>query len=186
MHYRKLPFRLRTFSCVPWKLVVLLQMLHPPVVTCHKKHLLLKCEERGYTLDEVMPCVIAQDGDDWTIDTTHVAYPMASRIPVMPGVGSELKRLLSRIGIESTPTCKCNARANFADVQGVDWCEANVPEIVGWLKEAAEDRGLPFMEAAGKWLVRRAIASAKAKGAPSGPNRMEAATGNSKPSPPTA
>ena len=45
------------------------------MTTCHRSHLEARCRERGYTLDEVMPCVVAQDGDQWTIDVDHPAYP---------------------------------------------------------------------------------------------------------------
>lgn len=45
------------------------------LITCHKKHLLKRCEERGYALEEVMPCVINQNEDEWTINISHPAYP---------------------------------------------------------------------------------------------------------------
>lgn len=45
------------------------------MTTCHRAHLEARCTERGYTLDEVMPCVVTQDGDQWTIDVDHPAYP---------------------------------------------------------------------------------------------------------------
>jgi len=45
------------------------------MTTCHRSHLEARCHERGYTLDEVMPCVVSQDGDEWTIDVDHPAYP---------------------------------------------------------------------------------------------------------------
>jgi hypothetical protein len=41
------------------------------------------------------------------------------------------------------------------------WCEANLDTIVGWLREQAEARGLPFLDLAGRMLVRRAIANAR-------------------------
>jgi hypothetical protein len=48
---------------------------------CLRQHLEEKCVERGYTLDEVLPCVVSQDGDEWTIDVDHPAYPRVSRLP---------------------------------------------------------------------------------------------------------
>lgn len=75
--------------------------------------------------------------------------------------GTALKSLLASIGIESTPDCPCNARAAEMDVRGCDWCEENVDTIVGWLREQAEARGLPFLDAAGRVLVRRAIRNAR-------------------------
>lgn len=45
--------------------------------------------------------------------------------------------------------------------QGVEWCEANVDTIVGWLREQATARGLPFLDLAGRLLVKRAINNAR-------------------------
>lgn len=45
------------------------------LVACRREHLLERCEERGYTLKEVMPCVTSQKGDEWVVDTNHPSYP---------------------------------------------------------------------------------------------------------------
>ena len=45
------------------------------MIKCHRRFLEARCRERGYTLDEVMPCVVEQDGAEWTIDTEHPKYP---------------------------------------------------------------------------------------------------------------
>ena len=79
----------------------------------------------------------------------------------MPGVGTEVKKLLARIGIVASPTCKCNKRAEFMNIKGILWCEQNMSEIVGWLREEAEARKLPFVDFAGKALVKMAIKKAK-------------------------
>jgi hypothetical protein len=42
-----------------------------------------------------MPCVVAQDGDQWTIDTDHQAYPRETK----PGLGDMVASGLSAIGI---------------------------------------------------------------------------------------
>lgn len=84
-------------------------------------------------------------------------------LPSPRGPGTELKVLLAKIGITSSPDCKCNHRAIYMDAQGCDWCEANLDEIVGWLRESAAERGLPFVDLAGRLLVRRAIANARRK-----------------------
>jgi hypothetical protein len=39
--------------------------------------------------------------------------------------------------------------------------EANIDTVVGWLREEATKRGLPFLDAAGRMLVRRAIRNAR-------------------------
>jgi hypothetical protein len=49
------------------------------------------------------------------------------------------------------------------DAKGCDWCESpeGMAEIMGFLREAAEERGLPFVDIAARLLVRRAIANAR-------------------------
>jgi hypothetical protein len=138
------------------------------MTTCHRSYLEARCRERGHRLDEVMPCVVSQDGDQWTIDTDHAAFPRAAKPrhqpparPVPRGPGTELKKLLASVGITAAPNCSCNARAAEMDRQGCDWCEANLDTIVGWLREEAGKRGLPFLDAAGRLLVRRAIRNAR-------------------------
>jgi len=145
------------------------------VITCHRSHLEARCADRGYTLDEVMPCVVAQNGDEWTIDVEHPAYPRHPKpgfVPPQPeppppshGPGTELKALLAGwpFYIVSSPDCKCNARARYMDDKGCDWCESDegMAEILGFLREAAAERGLPFLDAAGRLLVKRAIANAR-------------------------
>lgn len=195
----------------------------PAMITCHKKYLVARCVERGYTLDSVMACVVAQNGDNWTIDEHHADYPrprlvaksgdvanmlttnaaVHSRVHAKhaqgykalsanvadwrqlqknlgppagftqsdkikqqnvyhrSGVGTELKKLLAKIGIAATPTCSCNKRARTMDEKGIDWCKENIDLIVSWLREEAEKRRLPFVDFAGKLLVKRAISLAE-------------------------
>ena len=73
------------------------------MIQCLKFHLEGRCQQRGYTLDEVMPCVVSQDGDKWAVDVEHPAYPRVSRLPEPPappakGPGTAIKKLLSRLG----------------------------------------------------------------------------------------
>lgn len=77
------------------------------------------------------------------------------------GAGTELKSLLAKIGIQATPNCKCTQRAAIMDSRGIEWCEENIDTIVEWLREEATKRGLPFIDAAGRLLIRRAITNAK-------------------------
>lgn len=77
------------------------------------------------------------------------------------GAGTQLKKLLAKMGIKSTENCSCNARARTMNERGIEWCEQNVNEIVGWLKEEAKTRHLPFMALPTKILVQRAIKMAK-------------------------
>ena len=145
------------------------------VIACRRAHLEARCRERGYTLNEVMACVISQDGDQWTIDVDHPAYPRHPKPgfvatqpePAQPshGPGTELKALLAGwpFRIVATADCKCTTRAAYMDAKGCDWCESpeGMAEILGFLREAAEERGLPFVDMAGRMLVRRAIHNAR-------------------------
>lgn len=138
------------------------------MISCQRMHLEGRCRERGYSLEEVMPCVVSQDGDNWVVDETHPAYPRSPKPGFTPPpppclAGTALKRLLAGwpFQITSTSTCPCNARAAEMDSKGCDWCEEHIDEIVGWLREQAEARGLPFLDVAGRMLVRRAIGNAR-------------------------
>ena len=64
------------------------------MITCTRKHLAARCRERGYTLDEVAPCIVSQDGENITVDETHPAYPRARQ-----GLGDMVAAGLSAIGI---------------------------------------------------------------------------------------
>lgn len=189
------------------------------MITCDKKHLIARCHERGYRLEEVMPCVIKQDGDQWTIDTASPHYPQdvrefcifeaaqtvnegamtvyrcrycgsgvatsasppatktcpvrkrpeSARSVTSSGPGTELKKLLGRIGIKATPTCSCNRRAREMDEHGIQWCRENLDLIAGeWLAGEAKKRKLPYSEFAGRKLVQLAIALAERAAAKAG------------------
>lgn len=83
--------------------------------------------------------------------------------PPTNGPGTELSKLLKRIGIEPTPTCACRAKAQQMDAWGCD--EASKPErineVVAVMRAEAEARGLLFLDVVGRLLVRRAIANAR-------------------------
>ena len=132
------------------------------MIVCHRKHLEARCRQRGYTLKEVRACIVREDGDTLTVDETHAAFPRVPRQHATNGgPGTELKKLLARVGITASPTCSCNARARTMDANGCEWCEANIGQIVGWLREEATKRGLPFVDMAGRVLVKRAISNAR-------------------------
>jgi hypothetical protein len=76
------------------------------------------------------------------------------------GPGTEMKKLLKRVGIEATPDCSCNARANDMNVRGEEWCLDNLEIIADWLEyEAKKREGVAvklFSRTAAKLLVRTA------------------------------
>ncbi len=64
------------------------------MIRCRLSHLEARCRQRGYTLDQVRPCIVSQDGDAITVDETHPAYPRAK-----PGLGDMVAAGLSAVGI---------------------------------------------------------------------------------------
>jgi hypothetical protein len=79
------------------------------------------------------------------------------------GPGTELSKILKRFGIEPTPTCKCRAKAAQMDAWGCDECSKpeRIDEVVAVMREEAKARGLPFVDMAGRVLVKRAISNAR-------------------------
>ena len=49
------------------------------MITGRRSHFESRCRQRGYTLDEVRPCIVSEDGDTITVDETHPAFPRAPK-----------------------------------------------------------------------------------------------------------
>lgn len=115
--------------------------------------------QRGVSISVAMQCVVAMNGDIWTVDIDNAAYPRRKS----SGPGTELSKLLKRFGIEPTPTCACRAKAAEMDRWGPDECSRpeRIDEVVAVMRAEAKARGLPFLDAAGRLLVRRAIHNAR-------------------------
>jgi len=79
------------------------------------------------------------------------------------GPGTELSKLLKRFGIEPSPACGCRRMASAMDAWGPDECEKpeRIEEVLAVMREEATKRGLPFLDAAGRLLVKRAIRNAR-------------------------
>lgn len=69
--------------------------------------------------------------------------------------------MLGKLGIKTLGGCKCDARAREMDTRGPEWCDRNLDTIVGWLREEAKRRKLPFFDQATRLLVRHAIRKAR-------------------------
>jgi hypothetical protein len=122
----------------------------------------------GVPESDLLSAVVRPRGSTWCVNLSHSAMllisawrPDFSRASLSKGPGTELKKLLKTIEITAAPNCECNARAREMDARGIDWCEANIDTIVGWLREEATKRKLPFVDMAGRLLVRRAIRNAR-------------------------
>jgi hypothetical protein len=150
----------------------------------HSTYLNERAKQRGYRYEEVTPCVVEVKDGMILVDVDHPAYPIrpkpgfeekaiaalhdeaaqkearAAKERGAAGPGTELKSLLRMVGITSSPSCSCNARAEDMDSKGMKWCLWNVRTIVGWLKEEADKRKLPFSSLGAGALVYAAVAFA--------------------------
>lgn len=73
------------------------------------------------------------------------------------GAGTILSGMISSLGIKSTPNCSCRQHAIEMNEKGPDWCEQNLDQILGWLKEESKKRNMPFIETIAKIMVMKAI-----------------------------
>ncbi len=64
-----------------------------------------------------------------------------SRPPLTGGPGTELKALLTSLGLDSAGGCGCADRAKKMDVWGVADCEEHREEILAWLRREQAKRG---------------------------------------------
>ena len=127
------------------------------IINCHREHFARLCRARHVSERDAVGCIVSMADTVLLINTSHPSYPRPH------GPGTELSRLLKRIGINPTPTCQCRAMSQKMDQWGCD--EASKPErideVVAVMRAEAEARGLPFLDLAGRMLVRRAIANAR-------------------------
>lgn len=79
--------------------------------------------------------------------------------------GAHLHSILGVLGIHANSHCKCTARIAHMNRMGNDWCEQNIDTICEWLREEAAARNLPYLDIAGRTLVKLAIRRAR-KGEP--------------------
>ena len=77
------------------------------------------------------------------------------------GPGTMLSSTLESVGIKASPNCGCKRKALIMNVNGNEWCESNIETITDWLEEEAKKRKLPFIKAAGRLLIKRAIYMSK-------------------------
>ena len=110
------------------------------------------------------PCCTFHAGADCGDDPCAGEAGPFSVKSVASGPGTELKKLLSKVGITTSPGCACNQRAKVMDQKGCDWCAENLPTITAWLKEehTRQKIMLPFSETVVSLLVRYAIRRARA------------------------
>lgn len=60
---------------------------------------------------------------------------------IVEGPGTELKRILSSLGISPSPSCHCGKKMAEMNRRGVEGCRATKDEIAGWLREGQDKWG---------------------------------------------
>lgn len=75
----------------------------------------------------------------------------------MKGPGTYLKAMFSWFFLNPTADCPCEQHAKQMDDWGPDGCLENLDTIVGWIREEAEKRRLPFSEKVVRRLVKICI-----------------------------
>lgn len=89
------------------------------------------------------------------------AARLAQFRPNAIGPGTELKKILSKLGLKPKAGCKCQQRIQEMNSKGTDWCADNIDLIAGWLREEAQRSGYPFSTLGAKILIRRAIKNSR-------------------------
>ena len=137
------------------------------MIVCDKMFLEMRCKERGYTLEEVDPCITKREGETLWVDEKHPKYPhlkedkKTKSPPTAGGPGTELHKILGRLGLSPVEGCKCKGRARKMDEWGPDICEDRINEIVGWMEEEARKRKKWFVRWPAKTIVLIAINKAR-------------------------
>jgi hypothetical protein len=77
------------------------------------------------------------------------------------GPGTVLAGMIKTLGIHMSDSCSCRRHALAMNEKGNEWCSQNLDTVVGWLREEASRRGLPFVDMVGRVMVNRAIKKSK-------------------------
>ena len=119
--------------------------------------------EKLYTKDPQLDPPGFEEPSNVSQPSNAVANQTVQSIDKGIGPGSELKKLLGKVGIHATPNCKCNKYMREMNDKGPDWCEQNIETIVDWMQEEAKKRHLPFIRIAGKRITVFAIKKGRKK-----------------------
>jgi hypothetical protein len=72
------------------------------MIQCRLAHLEQRCRERGYTMDEVRACIVAQDGSRITVDETRSAYPRPTLVQKAANLTKAAARHVANRGRQCT------------------------------------------------------------------------------------
>ena len=112
----------------------------------------------GY-LEDVLAC--SKVNSDIFVVISEEDFARIRKQYRLNGVGDYLHELLSFFGLKVNAGCKCNSHIETMNKWGPDTCSENIETIVGWLKDEAVRRKMPFLSGVGRLLVKRAIHNAR-------------------------
>ena len=102
------------------------------------------------------------DAAYWDLVRTYSPAEFSGRAALYAcGPGCQLKRTLAWWGIRDDGSCGCSDYAAMMDAWGCDECWRRLEEIVEHLRQAATEKGLPFIATAARIMVGRAIEAAR-------------------------
>lgn len=80
---------------------------------------------------------------EWRETATQAVVPLPPRKPYIEpsGPGTELKRILTRLGITETGGCGCTDMLRRMNAWGVAGCREHREEIIAYLRAKAAERG---------------------------------------------
>lgn len=98
----------------------------------HATHVMERCIQRGYSWDEITPCLTHDLGDGWyEVDVDHPSYPRSQKHGTEPpraGLGDMVAAALSAVGITKERVskvvgspCRCAKRQAAMNAAGAKY-----------------------------------------------------------------
>jgi hypothetical protein len=67
------------------------------MITGSRAFFVARCQQRGYTLDDVRPCIVNEDGDTITVDERHPAYPRERTLSLIQKAANFAKSAVTHV-----------------------------------------------------------------------------------------
>lgn len=90
------------------------------MIVVHRRQIEAICRQRGRALADAMPCVVAQDGDIWTIDETHAAYPRVRQPSIIQKAVNFATSAAAHVAAGMPQASREQIDARFAICQGCE------------------------------------------------------------------
>lgn len=116
-----------------------------------------KSDRADYFVSVSLEVLVEKLWHNGGVDAIAGVYPAFDITWAEFGPGTELEKLIGKIGFKPRPGCQCKRHTKEMNWNGPDWCSNNIDTIVGWLREEAKRAGYPFAKIGAKLLIQRAI-----------------------------